>query len=274
MGQVQIYSRLDQEAQRSLQDYRVSIGLPAVAEFQRPPKIQQIGDWVDSLAYKHLGRPWDIFGTGTFRPIVRRWRNPRGFAAIETSVKDPSVVKLQASDFTERLASHSPSEEYVQRFFRTWIQRLSERLSEGLSNRVDYFVGFEAGPLSGANHFHALLAANGILRQMSLEAELLRQYRERGKSAQDFARNEQLLLWGYLYRTAGRSLILPFDPGRGAGWYIAAEYVGKKQLDWDISFEDGARPPRSPTKGGNSDLMKSAELGRDFYHMTLGRWHR
>jgi hypothetical protein len=274
MGQVQIYSRLDQEAQKTLQDYRVSIGLPAVAQFQRTPKIQQIGDWVDSLAYKHLGRPWDIFATGTFRPVVRRWRNPRGFAAIETSVKDPSVVKLHARHFSEQLASHSPSEEHVQRFFRGWIQRLSEGLSEGLSSRVDFFVGFEAGPLSGANHFHALLAANGILQQMSLEAELLRQYRERGKSAQDFARNEQLLLWGYLYRTAGRSLILPFDPGRGAGWYIAAEYVGKKQLDWDISFEDGAMLPRSPTKCGNSDLMKSAELGRDFYHMTLGRWHR
>jgi hypothetical protein len=128
MGQVQIYSRLDQEALESLQRYRTSIGLPAVGEFQRPPKIQQIGDWVDSLAYEKLGRPWDIFVTGTFRPITRRWRNPRGFAAIETSLKDPCVMKLQAGDFAERLASHSPSEEYVRRFFESWIKRLSERL--------------------------------------------------------------------------------------------------------------------------------------------------
>ena len=105
---------------------------------------------------------------------------------------------------------------------------------------------------------------------MYLEAQLLRQYRERGKSARDFSQNEGLLLWGYLHRTAGRSLLLPFDPGRGAGWYVAAAYVGKKQLGWDVSVGDVARRPRSPTKGGSLDLMKSAEVGRDFYHMTLG----
>jgi hypothetical protein len=59
VGQVQIYSRLDQEAHKALQDYRISIGLPAVAEFQRPPKIIQIGEWVDALAYQQLGKPWE-----------------------------------------------------------------------------------------------------------------------------------------------------------------------------------------------------------------------
>src|SRR5262249_51876267 len=156
-------------------------------------------------------------------PIIRRRRNSRGFAAIETSLKDPSVTSLRASDFTERLSSHSPSEGYVQRFFQDWMQRLGN----GLAARVDFFVGFEAGCVSGANHFHSLLAADGLREQMRLEAELLLRARERGKSVQEFVLNEELLLWGYLYRTAGRSLVLPFDPGRGAGWYIAAAYVGK-----------------------------------------------
>lgn len=270
MGQVQIYSRLDQEAQKSLQDYRISIGLPGIGEFQRPPKIEQIGAWVDALAYEKLRRPWDIFVTGTFRPIVRRWRNPRGFAAIETSVREPSLTSLQARDFTERLSSHSPSEEYIRRFFDEWIQRLSD----GLSTRVDFFVGFEAGRVSGANHFHSLLAAEGLREQMTLEGELLLRAREARKSVQEFVLNEELLLWGYLYRTAGRSLILPFDPGRGAGWYIAAAYVGKKQLGWDISVGDQARIPRQPKNGGAVDVAKSASLTRDSYHMTLTRWHR
>lgn len=274
MDRVQIYSRLDQEAKKSLQNYRISIGLPAVAEFQRPVNVQQIGDWVDSLAYERLGKPWDIFVTGTFRPVRQRWRNPRGFAAVETSVRkaNPASRSIHASDFVERLSSHSPSQQYIERFFYSWIQRLGE----GLSSRVDFFVGFEAGRLSGANHFHALLAANGIRDQMAHEAELLRRCREIGRSVQEFAQNESLLLWGHLYQTAGRSLILPFDPGRGAGWYVAAAYVGKTQLGWDVSVGEPTIVPDDPTERGGTgrDLIKSPELPRDFYHNTLTRWHR
>jgi hypothetical protein len=273
VGQVQIYSRLDQEAHKALQDYRISIGLPAVAEFQRPPKIIQIGDWVDDLAYQELGKPWDLFVTGTFRPVTRRWGNPKGFAAVETSLRGGESLtrSLCSSDFIERLASRSPSEGYVQRFFCDWARRLTE----GLLTRVDYFVGFEAGGVSGANHFHALLAADDIRQQLQLEAELWRQYREAGKSAHEFARTEKdLLLWGYLYGAAGRSLVLPFDPGRGAGWYIAAAYVGKKQLGWDISVGNRALIRRRPKKGGGVDIVKSPAVGRNLYHMTLTRWHR
>ena len=273
MGNVQIYSRHDQEAHEGLQAYRISIGLPAVAEFQLPPKTQQIGEWVDGLAYEHLGKPWDVFVTATFRPMIRRWSNGRGFAELETCVArgDGSPRSLGLRDYGERLASHSPSQDYVQRFFGDW----TERLAQGLKCRLDFFVGFEAGRVSGANHFHALLAADtppGTAEESRLQ--LFRRYRQAGKSVREFARNKDLLLWGYLYRTAGRSLILPFDPGRGAGWYIAAAYVGKKQLGWDISIGDQALRKSAPAKGGIIDRTKSAELTRDLYHMTHTRWHR
>jgi hypothetical protein len=270
MGQVQIYSRLDQEAHKALQEYRISIGLPAVAEFQCPPKIIQIGEWVDQLSYQHLGKPWDFYVTGTFRPIIRRWRNPKGFAAVETYVQraEDQARNIESHDIKERLASRSPSQGYVQRFFYDW----TERLARGLQSRVDFFVGFEAGKLSGANHFHALLAANNLKQQMEHEAELFRGARAAGQSSRQFAENKGLLLWGYLYRTAGRSLVLPFDAGRGAGWYIAAAYIGKKQLSWDVSM--GEHAESSPVHGGATDLTRSAELPRQFYHITLGRWHR
>src|SRR5215469_14328347 len=228
MGQVQIYSRLDQEAFENLEQYRISIGLPAVADLQRPARISEIGAWADNAVCDTSGKTWDVFATGTFRPIIRRWRNPRGFAAVETALKerDPSTRFIEFGDYTERLASHSPSEAHVQRVFYEWIARVKQ----GLRTRVDFFVGFEAGRISGANHFHALLAAQNLREQLTREAELLRQSREAGKSVHDFVKNDNLMLWGYLYRVAGRSLVLPFDPGRGAGWYIAAAYVGKKQL--------------------------------------------
>jgi hypothetical protein len=273
VGQVQIYSRLDQEAHKALEDYRISIGLPAVAEFKRPPKIIQIGEWVDALAYQQLGKSWDLFVTGTFRPVTRRWGNPRGFAVVETSLRggQPFTRALCSSDFVQRLASRSPSEGYVQRFFYDWVRRLTE----ALLTRVDFFVGFEAGGVSGANHFHALLAADEIRQQLEREAELLRQYREAGTSVQEFVRNEEdLLLWGYLYGAAGRSLVLPFDQGRGAGWYLAAAYIGKKQLGWDVSVGNRALICHRPKKGGGVDVVKSPEFSRGFYHMTLTRWHR
>jgi hypothetical protein len=274
VGQIQIYSRLDQEAHKGLENFRQSIGLTPIPgpDSQRPPRIQQIGRWVDEVCHEKLDKDWDIFVTGTFRPMFRRWRNPKGFAAVETSVQkaNPSSRTLHARDFREKLASHSPSEGYVQRYFYEWIQHVSQ----GLSTRVDFFVGFEAGRNSGANHFHALMAANQLQERLTQEAELFRQYREKQRSVAEFVRNDDLLLWGYLYRTAGRSLILPFDPGRGAGWYIAAAYVGKKQLGWDISIGNESLIPRRPAPGEGRDLTISPGLARSFYHNTLTRWHR
>jgi hypothetical protein len=242
MGDVRIYSKLDQEAQKALQDYRLAIGLPPVAEFERPKKIVEIGGWVDGV------RSWDVFVTATFRPQVRRWKNPAGFAALETGIAKGAERRstLSSSDFTQRLASHTPGMGYVQRFFSAWVQGLTQRLLQ----RVDYFVGFEAGTQSGANHFHALIAADGL---------------------RDYSRTE---LWQDLFTSAGRSLVLPFDPGRGAGWYLAAAYVGKKQLGWDVSVGNRALIASRPIAGGGHDLTSSPALPRSSFHSTLGRWHR
>jgi hypothetical protein len=248
MGDVRIFSKLDQEAHKALQDYRVAIGLEPVVEFARPPKIVEVGEWVDQLALEKLGRPWDLFVTATFRPVVRRWKNPSGFAALETALVKGAgkLFVLTSADLTQRLASHSPSAGYVQRFFSKWIGELTQMLQ----TRVDFFVGFEAGTFSGANHFHALVGAEGL---------------------HDYSRHE---LWQDLYDTAGRSLVLPFDSGRGAGWYLAASYVGKKQLGWDVSVGNRALIQSRPARGDGQDLTLSAAMPREQFHSTLGRWHR
>ncbi len=248
MGDVRIYSKLDQEAHKALQDYRIAIGLHPVAEFVRPPRIVEVGEWVDRLAVEKLGRDWNLFVTATFRPRIRRWKNPSGFAATETALVKGAEkgTLLTRADLTQRLSSHSPSAGYVQRFFTGWIADLTE----ALQSRVDYFVGFEAGTLSGANHFHALVAAEGL---------------------HDYSRHE---LWQDLYDTAGRSLVLPFDSGRGAGWYLAASYVGKKQLGWDVSVGNRGLIQSRPARGGGQDLTRSVAFSRDLFHLTCTRWHR
>jgi hypothetical protein len=242
MGMGRIYSKLDQEAQKAFQDYRLAIGLAPVAVFERPQQTVQIGAWVDGLAL------WNLFVTTTYRWQTRRWKNPAGFAALETGVAKGAEVRstLCSGDFTQRLASHTPAAGYVQRFFYGWIEGLTQKLL----NRVDYFVGFEAGTQSGANHFHALLAADGL---------------------HDYSRKE---LWQELFKSASRSLVLPFDPGRGAGWYVAAAYVGKKQLGWDVSVGNRALIQSRPAPGGGCDVTHSSALPRDSFHSTLGRWHR
>ena len=242
MGDWRIYSKLDQEAEKGLQNYRLSIGLPPVSEFERPKRIVEIGGWVDSL------KPWDLFVTATFRPRIRRWKNPSGLATFENSVTKEAKrhSTLSGSDFTQRLASHTPALGYVQRFFSGWIEGLTEKLLQ----RVDYFVGFEAGTQSGANHFHALLSADGL---------------------RDYSRTE---LWQELFKSAGRALVLPFDAGRGAGWYLAAAYVGKKQLGWDVSVGNRGLVPLRSARGGGCDVARSSSAPRWSFHSTLGRWHR
>ncbi len=242
MGHGRIYSKLDLEAQKALQDYRLAIGLQPLAEFERPKKTVEVGEWVDSL------KPWDLFVTATFRPQVRRWKNPAGFAALETGIARGAELRstLSSCDFTQHLASHTPAAGYVQRFFSRWIEKLTQKLL----SRVDYFVGFEAGTQSGVNHFHALMGADGL------------RYYSRAE------------LWQELFDTAGRSLVLPFDAGRGAGWYLAAAYVGKKQLGWDVSVGNRALIQPRPARGGGRDVTSSPALPRDFFHSTLGRRHR
>jgi hypothetical protein len=242
MGDVRIYSKLDQEAQKALQDYRLSIGLPPVAEFERPKRIVEIGGWVDCL------RLWVLFVTATFRPMRRRWKNPAGFRALETVIRKGCEMHstLSSSDFIQGPVSCTPSAAYVQGFFSRWIEGLTQKLLQ----RVDYFVGFEAGTQSGANHFHALVAAEGL---------------------RDYSRKE---LWQELFESAGRSLVLPFDAGRGAGWYLAAAYVGKKQLGWDVSVGNRALISPRPARGGGQDLALSPALPSRRFHSTLERWHR
>jgi hypothetical protein len=248
VDRARVYSRMDLEAHEALRNYRISIGLEPELPSAPNPMFSKMGAWIDSLS------PWDMFITTTFRPVPRRWGNPRGLAAMENKVKDIKQLSnfrtLRASDFDSSLASRSPSPMYVSGFFDRFI----ESLQKDCSCRLNYFVGFESGVMSGMNHFHALVST------------------ARADAPFDFWRKG---IWRSLKREAGRSLVLPFEKDRGAGWYLAAAYVGKRPLGWDVHVYGRTHLTRRPKPGGHAaPVVPSAECRRDLFHMTHTGWHR
>lgn len=248
MDAATVFSRQDLEAHEALRNYRLSIGLdPELPRASNSVFLAQ-GEWIDRLA------PWEMFITATFRPVRRRWGNPRGFAAVESIVTDAHRASmfrsLRSTDFQTSLASRSPSPQYVSGFFDRFIHSLQE----DLKCRLSYFVGFEAAPLSGMNHFHALIST------------------ARADAPFDFWRKG---VWAWLHRQAGRSLVLPFEKDRGAGWYLAAAYVGKRPLGWDVHIHGRTHLMRRPNPGGHRlPVVPSAECPRDCFHLSLPKWHR
>jgi hypothetical protein len=258
----------EQEVRESLAKYRKSIGLsPELPTEVRSTRFVQSGEWVDSLA------DWDLYATVTFEPSPRRAPNSRGFARVETRLRRGAghSARLAAGDLETGLSTTTPGMDGVQAFFSRWIYDV---LTPVLLTRVDYYVGFEAGRLTGINHFHALLAGQGLRERFEQERNAWRQAQAAGIAAREFCRNRDYVLWPFLFREAGRSAVAPFVPALGAGWYLAATYIGKKQLGWDVSVGNRALVEHRPARGGGMDVARSAELPRSIMHNTLGRWHR
>lgn len=263
MGHLHIAGKLDLEALNAFRFYRERVGLSPEIPNEPKPFFAEIGKWADRLAMEKLGQPWDIFVTATFRPVVCEVPNPRGFLSRERYVRrsvrvlsdrgagDVRIISrvqpISEGDFSERILSRTPSAGYVERKFAEFNNLLEARLHTRVSN----LVGFEAGKLTGANHWHALFAAPALANISRIEE-----------------------LRPFLQKHYGRALVLPFEPERGAGWYLAASYIGKTRLWWAADVGIGRRVQHRPKRGAGVDVALSPELPRDSYHMTLGRWHR
>lgn len=258
----------EEHISESLINYRKSIGLPPeLTPPGRNARFVQSGQWVDSLA------PWDLFATITFEPRPRRAPNPRGLARVETRVRRGAAhnTTLSASDFESALCTSTPGVDGVRTFFSRWIYNV---LTPALLTRIDYYVGFEAGPTTGINHIHGLLAGEGLRKRFENEQRAWTEAQGAGISAREFCRNREYVLWPFLFREAGRSVVLPFIPSLGAGWYLAAAYIGKKPLGWDESVGNRPLIERRPARGGGVDVTRSAAVPKEIMHNTLSGWHR
>lgn len=259
---------MEQEVKESLAKYRESIGMsPEMPSDIRHIRFVQSGEWVDSLA------TWDLFATITFEPRPRRSPNFRGLACVETRVRRGAGhnTTLAGADFETALCTTTPGVDGVRTFFSRWVYDV---LTPALLTRVDYYVGFEAGRLTGINHIHALLAGQGLRERFIQERDAWRQAKEAKIPARMFCRNREFVLWPFLFREAGRSKVVPFIPALGAGWYLAATYIGKKPLGWDVSVGNRGLIQHRPARGGCVDVTHTANLPREILHLTQPGWHR
>ncbi len=245
-----IFDKLDAQAFEALRQYRQMIGLaePVATVTDVNERFRVMGAWLDGLA------PWDIFMTATFRYRPRRLPGPGGLARVESIPADGRYARpasfrgsFQLGDFSIRPQMRPAPEQYVRHTF----DRLRRFLQRTVRAPVAYDVGFEAGAISGQSHFHALLHARGL---------------------SEVRRDE---LWRILYDNFGCALVLPFEPERGAGWYFAAAYVGKRSLGWDLHIPGRSHLHNKPAPGGRAaPVAPSANLERSFFRIHPRGWHR
>ena len=139
---------------------------------------------------------------------------------------------------------------------RRLIREFVELLETKINSRVDYFVGEELGKL-GRFHQHILLAGDGL---------------------RDLYRRE---LWEWWKKRAGRNRIEPFDPGKGAAYYLASAYPAKQTglnahrgLEWDLRVGNRPHISHPPKSGGKIILVPSVNLSRDFFKCGFSRRKR
>lgn len=245
-----IFSKMDAAAFEAIRQYRRMVGLTAdvPSAKQVSERFKITGQWLDTLA------PWDLFVTATFRYRPRRLPGPRGLARVELVPSDSRYTRPASPGGSFPLTGLSirpqmcpDSENKVRHTF----DRFRRFLQRTLHEPVAFDVGFEAGVLSGQTHFHALLHARGL---------------------REIRRDE---LWQILYDNFGCALLLPFEPGRGAGWYFALAYVNKRSLGWDLHIPGRSHLRNLPASGGRAlPVAPSANCERSFFHVHPRGWHR
>jgi hypothetical protein len=134
------------------------------------------------------------------------------------------------------------------------LRRITEFLSHIQSNAgrpIGWVVAEEFGRLGGRYHCHALIT--GV-------RDLPRQYWQREA-----------------YRCFGRTRIAPFDPKRGAAFYVSkyeGRLTGQIHLGGTLAGIDLSKCEETPVEGGGQNVAVSAPLPRRYFHSSPPRRHR
>ena len=118
------------------------------------------------------------------------------------------TLTFRAGNFTTEAATRAADN------LLEWLRR------EGAPD-VTYFIGHEVGGLGGRLHLHGLL---GQLPPIDTR---------RG-------------IWKFWYKRYGRAQVLPYDPERGAAYYVS-KYVSKGLAEWDFDLTGWSRPASPQT---------------------------
>jgi len=228
-------------------DRRLEVERRARAVRIRRQLPRAFGEFIAGLA------PWDWFiNPFTFRDLGPQ---PRANSAEEVE-RNEKFVRLAADP---RLRDWTPSSRYT--FFPgppapeaalALIRGYLSDLQLAAGRPIGWVLGEEFGGLGGRYHCHALITGTAHLRRD--------------------------VWWERAFEEFGRTRIEPFDPQKAAAYYTAkyaAKQLGGLHFGGILAGVDLAEVEnRPPVRGGGIDVTRSAELPRQAFHNTLGRWHR
>ncbi len=143
------------------------------------------------------------------------------------------------------IAPTQPSQQFIHRIF----DRLILRLTRKLHSRIDFIRADQLGTLNGRLHLHAILSGDGLA---------------------EYPRTE---IWQWLYDRSGFNRVLPFE--RGAAYYIS-RYIGRDvcRCDWQMNIGNRPYIRRRRVGGGGQDVALSPALSKNYFRLSLRRWHR
>lgn len=224
--------------------------------------------WIEQERWAHRGRErrklawafggfianlarWDWFLTLTFRD-----RTLRGEARASTELRRHGKVAICRPD--ARLVNYQLSSRYSPRsgppvpaVALRGIEQWFMGLQAMARSPVGWVIAEEFGRTGGRWHCHALVTGVSRLHRKSC--------------------------WQEARRRFGYARIVPFDPARGAPFYVA-KYAGRPSgqihFGGTLAGTDLSQWEVSPAEGGGCDVAVSVPLPKNCYHMTLPCRHR
>jgi len=238
----------------TLQDHAQTVERRAADIKRRRELAREFGNWI---AYR-LGS-WDWFiNPITFRdrhPDLerspktgkpRRYRAVNCIGRVKVCVDDPRLKAWQPSS-KYRVDSGPPVQDQALAEIYDWLSELQEAAAQPIKT----LIGEDFGRIGGRYHCHLLVGGVAHLRRSEW--------------------------WEKAFERFGRTRILPFDPNKGAAFYCAkyaAKQIGALHFSGAFPGVDFSAVVSPGPRVGGVDLVPSAALVRDLYHLNLPRWHR
>jgi hypothetical protein len=229
-----------------LTDHRIEQERRAREYRQRRNLPRDLGKFIASLP------GWDLFVTLTLRnrKPQREETWERGKLRREANVTickpDPQLVRYEPSS-RHSPADHPPNPQVVLWRIKEWLTDIEKAAGKP----IGWVIAEEFGRWGGRWHCHILIT--GVLhlcrRRLLLEA----------------------------YQRFGYTSIEPYDPGRGAAYYVAkysGRTLGEIHFGGTLAGVDLSECEKSHSAGGSRDVVVSAPLLRSNFHSCLPRGHR
>jgi hypothetical protein len=229
-----------------LTDHRVEQERWARENRQRRKLPRDFGKFIASLP------GWDWFVTVTLRSREPQreetWERGklRRKANVTICKPDPQLVRYEPSSRYSR-ADRAPNPQVTLWRIKEWLKDIEKAAGKP----IGWVIAEEFGRWGGRWHCHILIT--GVLH---------------------LCRKKFLL---EACRRFGYTSIEPYDPARGAAYYLAkysGRTLGEIHFGGTLAGVDLSQCEKSLSEGGGRDVTVSVPLPKSFFHMCLTRRHR